>query len=296
MIKRVVEVSEGKRYLSVRYGQLIVRSGDEELGRIPCEDIGMLIVDNKAVTMTQSVFTELLGAGAAVVVCGDDHHPTGMMMPVEANSVQTARMRDQLEAKEPLKKRLWKQLVVAKIRHQAAILGAESPGYEGLSEMAQKVKSGDPDNKEAHASKLFWKYYSQEMEFRRQRYGSAPNNLLNYGYAILRAAVARAIVSAGLNASLGVHHRNKYNAFCLADDVMEPYRGYVDRKVLEVLDSGEDIEELSQPVKARLLAILHEEVNLGSFSGPMLVSMHRTVSSLVKSYSGECEKMLLPVF
>ena len=296
MIKRVVEVSEGKRYLSVRHGQLIVRSGEDELGRIPCEDIGMLIVDNKAVVMTQSVFTELLGAGAAVVVCGDDHHPAGMMMPVEANSIQTARMREQLEVKEPLKKRVWKQLVVAKIRHQAAVLGADSPGYAGLHEMAKAVKSGDPENKEAHASKLYWKYFGQEMEFRRQRYGKAPNNLLNYGYAILRAAVARAIVSAGLNASLGVHHRNKYNAFCLADDVMEPYRGYVDRKVLEVLDSGEDIEELTQPVKARLLEILHEGVDLGSFCGPLLVSLHRTVSSLVKSYSGEGDKLLLPVF
>lgn len=296
MIKRIIEISQAKSYLSIRYKQLLIRRDEEIIGQIPCEDIGMLIVDNNGVTYTHSVFLELLAAGAAVVFCGDDHHPAGMLLPTAANSVQTQRMREQLEAKEPLKKQLWKQLVVAKIRHQAAVLGEGNNGYAGLLELARQVKSGDPNNIEAQASKLYWKYYLDEVEFRRHRFGNAPNNLLNYGYSIMRAAIARAIVAGGLNASIGLHHCNKYNAFCLADDLLEPFRGFVDKKVLKLWSesSENEDEELSQSKKAEILEILYDEVTIGDYAGPLMVGLHRVVSSLVRCFQGEQKELCLP--
>ncbi len=297
MIKRIIEVSQAKTYLSVKNSQLLIRRDDEQIGQIPCEDIGMLIVDHPGVIYTHCVFTELVKAGAAVVLCGADHHPAGVFMPVESNSVQTERMRGQLLAKEPIKKQMWKQLVQSKIRHQAEVLGKDCRAYEGLQEMANAVKSGDPENKEAQASKLYWKYFGDEMEFKRHRYGKSPNNMLNYGYAIVRAAVARAIVAAGLNPSIGVHHCNKYNAFCLADDLLEAFRGFVDRRVLEIwseLSGGEGEVELDQEIKAKLLEILYDEVELGQYSGPMMVGMHRMAASVVKCFAGESKNLDLP--
>ena len=297
MIKHIIEISQAKTYLSINMNQLIIRRDNEQIGQIPCEDIGMLIVDHSGVTYTHSVFTALLNAGAAVVLCGDDHHPAGILLPVESNSIQTSRMRDQLAVKEPLKKQIWKQIVQAKIKHQAKILGPDRNAYHGLLAMAKSVRSGDPENREAQASKLYWKYFGDELEFRRQRHGSAPNNMLNYGYAIMRAAVARAIVAAGLNPTIGVHHCNKYNAFCLADDLIEPFRGFVDEKVLEVWSEkqgDEDYEQLDQPTKARLLEVLYKEVEIGGYSGPLMVGLHRVAASLVKCFSGELKKLSLP--
>ena len=311
MIGKIVEISQQRTALSIRYGQLILKREDGE-SSIPCEDIGILLVDNAATVYTHSVFTELLKAGAAVVLCGNDHLPSGCLLPIESNSIQTQRIAEQIKAKEPLRKNLWQQIVRAKIRHQAKIVkdgfGKLTTGnpeiYKGLMELISQVRSGDVSNVEARASKLFWGAYFQSMDesawaqahptnFRRNREGRPPNNLLNYGYMVMRAAVARAICSAGLLPSVGLHHRNKYNAFCLADDLVEPFRGYVENKVKEIVCGG-DWGELTQSIKARLLETLYEEVEIADYKGPLMVGLHRTAASLVRCFCSEQKEIELP--
>ena len=312
MIKRIVEISQSGAYLSVKYGQLVVKREGEELSSIPCEDIGVLLVDHRGTTYTHSVFTELLQCGAAIVLCGGDHHPAGMLLPIESNAVQTERFRQQIEAKEPVKKRLWKQIVRAKIRHQAKIAGKDSDVYPILMLLRDKVRSGDPDNIEARASKKYWAAYLADLTdsstalgmttFHRNINGMPPNNMLNYGYMVMRAAVARALCSAGLLPSLGIHHRNRYNAFCLADDLLEPFRGFVESKVRSICESEGVPDELTQGIKAQILEVLYEEVNIGStssrhvggFKGPLMVGLHRTCASLHRVFAGEQKKIDLP--
>ena len=294
MIKRIVEVSSARTHLSIEYGQLVLRREGREAGRVPCEDIGVLLIDHSGVTYTHSVFTELLKAGAAVVMCGANHHPSGMLLPIESNSVQTERFREQIEAKEPVKKGLWRQIVRAKIRHQAVLAGRGSETYKFLMGLREKVRSGDPENIEAQASKRFWRVYLGEREFRRDVEGPPPNNMLNYGYMVMRAAVARALCSAGLWACLGIHHRNRYNAFCLADDIMEPFRGFVEAKVRDICNERGIPEVLGQDIKARLLEVLYEVVSIGGFTGPLMVGLHRTAASLERCYKGEQKELELP--
>jgi len=316
MIKKIIEISESPTRLSIRLGQLIIKTqlpsesgspapprlrrvsaalrGTDSLERsIPCEDIGVLLVDNPATVYTHCVFTELLKHNAAVVFCDSNHLPAGMLLPIESNSIQTQRCTQQIKAKEPLKKKLWQQIVRAKIRHQAKIVKDNTKVHKALMELCSQVRSGDPVNVEARASKIFWSAYIQGIEFRRDSEGKPPNNLLNYGYMVMRAAVARAICSAGLLPSVGLHHRNKYNAFCLADDLVEPFRGFVEVKVREIVQS-EDWEELTQAIKARLLETLYEEVEIADYKGPLMVGLHRTAASLVRCFSGEQKKIDLP--
>ncbi|MCX5632228.1 MAG: type II CRISPR-associated endonuclease Cas1 [Phycisphaerae bacterium] len=307
MIKKIIEISQTRTSLSIKYGQLVIRSFDsaqdkQEEKSIPCEDIGVLLVDNPATNYTHCVFTELLKCGAAVVLCDNNHLPSGMLLPIEANTIQTERYAKQINAKEPLKKKLWQQIVRAKIKHQAKLVkdgfGKLTTGnpeiYKALTELVSQVRSGDPSNIEARASKLFWSAYIQGLEFRRDAEGKPPNNLLNYGYMVMRAAVARAICSAGLLPSVGLHHRNKYNAFCLADDLVEPFRGFVEAKAREIIKSGEDYEELTQAIKARLLETLYEEVEISEYKGPLMVGLHRTAASLVRCFCGEQKEIELP--
>jgi len=320
MIKRIVEISSARTHLSIKYGQLVIRENGTELSRIPCEDIGVLLVDHQGTTYTHCVFTELLAKGAAVVLCGGDHHPAGMLLPIESNSLQTERYRVQIEAKEPIKKRLWRQIVRAKIRHQAKIVGPGSDAYKPLMALRQRVRSGDPQNIEAQASKKYWPAYLQDVTdsstalgmtktalgmtkaglgmtgFRRDITGAPPNNMLNYGYMVMRAAVARALCSAGLLPSLGIHHRNRYNAFCLADDMVEPFRGFVEAKVKEICQAEGVPDELDQPVKAKLLEVLYEEVGIGGYKGPVMVGLHRTMASLQRCFAGEQKELELPEF
>ena len=294
MIKRIIEISQARTHLSIRYGQLIIKREGEQVSSIPCEDIGVLLVDHGGVTYTHSVFTELLRCGAAVVLCGGNHHPSGMLLPIESNSVQTERFRQQIEAKEPVKKRLWKQIIRAKIKHQAKLVGKDSDVYKTLMVLRERVRSGDPENVEAQASRKFWPVYMQDFEFRRDINGRPPNNLLNYGYMVMRAAVARALCSAGLLPSLGIHHRNRYNAFCLADDMLEPFRGFVEAKAREICEGEGVPEELEQPIKAKLLEVLYEPVVIGGFKGPLMVGLHRTMASLQRCFASEQKKLDLP--
>lgn len=294
MIKRVVEISTAGTHLSVKLGQLIIKQEGEIKGQIPCEDIGVLIIDHQGVSYTHSVFMELLQQGAAVVLCNGTHHPAGMLLPLETNTIQAERFRQQINAKEPLKKKLWQQIVRAKIGHQAKLVHYDEAAYKTLLALQKRVRSGDPDNIEAQASQKYWPVYLQNEAFRRKRDGGAPNNLLNYGYMVMRAAVARALCSAGLLATLGIHHRNKYNAFCLADDVVEPFRGFVEEKVRQLCDGQNGDGELDRETKAALLELLYQPVVIGGFSGPLMVGLHRTAASLARCYAGEQNQIELP--
>jgi CRISP-associated protein Cas1 len=294
VIKKIIEISQAKRHLAVRLGQLIIKENGYELSTIPCEDIGILLIDHPAVTYTHSVFTELIRCGAAVVFCGGNHHPAGMLLPIEGNTVQTERFRQQIEAKEPVKKQLWRQLVRAKIKHQAKVAGEDSEVYKELIGLRERVRSGDPENIEAQASKKFWPAFVTTIDFKRNIEGLPPNNLLNYGYTVMRAAVARALCSAGLHPSIGLHHCNKYNAFCLADDCLEPFRGFVETKVKQICESQTAVDELTQEIKAQLLEVLYQEVTIGDNAGPLMVGLHRTAASLVRCFAGEQKEMDLP--
>jgi len=296
MIKKIIEISEAGAHLAVRHAQLIVKRDGAQISSIPCEDVGVLLVDHIGVTYTHCVFTELLRCGAAVVLCGGNHQPTGMLLPIESNILQTERFREQIEAKEPVKKRLWRQIVRAKIKHQARLIGQDSDVYKVLMVLRDKVRSGDPENIEAQASKKFWPAYVQDIisEFHRDIEGRPPNNMLNYGYMVMRAAVARALCSAGLLPCLGIHHRNRYNAFCLADDMLEPFRGFAEHKVRDICKTNGVPDELTQPVKARLLEVLYEPVTIAGFEGPLMVGLHRTMASLQRCFAGEQKELDLP--
>lgn len=308
MIKKIIEISQAKTYLAVQNKQLVIRQTTAEGGcstqesKIPCEDVGVLIVDHVGTTYTHSVFAELLKNGAAIVLCGGNHHPAGMLLPIESNTLQSERFREQIEAKEPVKKRLWQQIIRAKIRHQAKLVasthsassGQSSDTYKALMALREEVRSGDPDNIEAQASKKFWAVYLPNQEFHRDIGGLPPNNMLNYGYMVMRAAVARALCSAGLLPCIGVHHHNRYNAFCLADDVVEPFRGFVEAKVRDICLSDGIPDELTQEIKAKLLEVLYQEVTIAGFGGPLMVGLHRTAASLQRCFAEEQKELELP--
>jgi CRISPR-associated protein Cas1 len=217
-----------------------------------------------------------------------------MLLPLESNTLQAERFAQQINAKEPVKKKLWQQVVRAKIRHQAKIVGKDSDVYKSLMALREQVRSGDPDNIEAQASRKFWPVFISTIDFKRDIDGPPPNNLLNYGYMVMRAAVARALCSAGLLPCLGIHHHNRYNAFCLADDVMEPFRGFVESKVKQIRETETAVDDLTQQIKAQLLEVLYQEVTIGDNAGPLMVGLHRTAASLQRCFSGEQKEIDLP--
>ena len=290
MIKRTIEISGEGNHLYISQGSLCIRRGSQIVGKVPTEDIGLLILDAPTTTYTHSVLAEVLAAGAVIIPCGKDHHPAGLFLH-QNNSLQTKRVKWQANAPLPLCKQLWKQIVQAKIKHQAGVLEHDSPTRQGLLAMVSAVRSGDPTNVEAHAARRYWPALFGK-EFRRNPNGQPPNNLLNYGYMVVRAAVARAICGAGLHPTLGLHHHNQYNAFCLADDLLEPLRPLVDRKVKELWATGTD--EINRLSKTELLSLLTEEVETAGQKGPLMVALERTTASLVRCYAGEQKKLDLP--
>jgi CRISPR-associated protein Cas1 len=233
---------------------------------------------------------------AAIVSCDSKHLPYGLMLPMSQHHAFTEKMYAQMESSEPLRKNLWQQTVAAKISNQAAVLKSLGIDAANMDYWASQVKSGDPDNYEARAAAYYWdNLFEQYDGFRRHRYGDAPNNLLNYGYAILRAIVARALVGSGLFTALGIHHKNKYNPYCLADDIMEPYRPYTDALVLEILKDNPELEELSTPIKARLLSIATVDISIDKQTSPLMVGVQRTTASVRKCFEGESRKIIYPV-
>jgi CRISPR-associated protein Cas1 len=309
MIKRTLCFTN-PAYLSLKNNQLVIKLPEVETNSslpedfkseatktIPIEDIGIVVLDNKRITITQGVMEALLENNAAVVTCNESHLPIGMHLPLVGNTTQTERMRYQIEASLPLKKQLWQQTISAKIQNQAAVLKqVRGTEVRNMLKWASEVKSGDSENLEARAAVYYWQNAFPMIEnFTRSREGVSPNNLLNYGYAILRAIVARALVSSGLLTTLGIHHRNKYNAYCLADDVMEPYRPYVDRLVMQLYDKYPDCEELTKELKAELLQIPVLDVVISGKKSPLMIAVSTTTSSLQKCYSGELRKIVYPI-
>lgn len=250
MIKRTLYFGN-PTYLKTKNEQLVIELPDTgEIKLAPIEDLGLVILDHQQITITQSVIAKLLANNCALVTCDHTHHPTGLLLNLEGNSLQSMKFQAQLSATEPLKKQLWQQTVVAKIRNQAELLVLQKVENKALLNCMKEVKSGDIDNQEARAAAYYWKrLFPDFLEFRRERFGPPPNNILNYGYAILRAMVARSLVASGLLPTLGIHHRNQYNAYCLADDIMEPYRPFVDRVVCNIIRMNGKFLEISPSVK-----------------------------------------------
>ena len=301
MIKRTLFFGN-PAYLSLKNAQLVIRLNDaqtqEEVTKtVPIEDIGVVMLEDRQITITNGAMDALLQNNCAVITCDEKHMPAGMLLPLEGHTVQSERFRMQIEASLPLKTQLWQQTVQAKIRNQASVLERMSGTEIGcMMAWANDVKSGDSENLEGRAAAYYWKSVFPEMErFVRDREGDAPNNLLNYGYAIVRAVVARALVASGLLPTFGIHHHNRYNAFCLADDIMEPYRPYVDELVIGILRSGADCCELTTDLKRQLLGLPVKEVVIGGQRSPLMNAVTQTTSSLCKCFSGELRKVLYPV-
>lgn len=303
MIKRTLYFGN-PAYLSLKFKQLVVRlpqkedeqKDEKELTRsVPIEDLGVIILDHKQITVTQALLAELLDNNCAVITCDSRQLPTGLFLPLAGNSVQNERFRLQIDASLPLKKQLWQQTVEAKIRNQAAMLKySTGEEHKNMMKWSESVRSGDVDNMEARAAVYYWKtIFPKNPYFVRDHEGGGANALLNYGYAILRAIVARALVASGLLPTLGIHHHNRYNAYCLADDIMEPYRPYVDKVVFDILQEDPDAE-VSTPVKIKLLNIPVVDVLLAGRRSPLMVAVSHTTSSLVKCFRGESRRMLYP--
>lgn len=261
----------------------------------PIEDIGVVVLDHKQITITSGVLEALLENNCAIITCDSRSMPVGLMLPLCGNTTQNERFRDQLDASLPLVKQLWQQTIKAKIENQAAVL-QECSGAETrcMKVWADDVKSGDSNNLEARAAAYYWKNLFPIKDFTRDREGIPPNNLLNYGYAVLRAIVARGLVVSGLLPTLGIHHHNRYNAYCLADDIMEPYRPYVDRLVYNMINQGVDYTELTKELKAQLLIIPTLETNIAGKRSPLMVAVGQTTASLYKCFSGELRKIFYP--
>lgn len=295
MIRKTLEFSTPGTRLSVSHRQLVIDRPDQPKVTRPIEDLGVVIVDDVRATYTQSVFLELLDAGATVLVSGRNHLPVGIMLPLDAHHVQTERHRAQIAAKEPVKKRVWQALIRAKIAQQAAVLTHFTGGHAGLAHMAGRVRSGDPENLEAQAAQRYWPRLFGAV-FRRDRDADGVNALLNYGYAVIRAAVARAIVAAGLIPSLGVHHRNRSNPFCLADDLFEPYRPYVDWRVKLLMgDETNPPPDLSQrETRAALLSLFNETVQVDERRLPLLYAIQAGATSLCRALTGGDRSLALP--
>jgi CRISPR-associated protein Cas1 len=291
MIKRTIDISDGPTFLQIENDQLILLRHREKIASIPCEDVGVLLVENRATTYTHSAMTRLLARGAVVVLCGDDHLPCGILLPLENNDLHTQRLRAQIAAGLPLRKNLWRQIVAHKITGQAMNLPEEHVERKRLLVMAEEVKSGDTSNMEGQAARFYWPAM-MGSEFRRDPDGAWPNPLLNYGYMVFRAAVARAVVAAGLHPAIGLYHSNRNNPFVLADDLVEVFRPRVDRAVVGVVSAGKSA--IDKEAKQAVLSLLAEPVSIAGQVGPLMVSLHRMMASLVRCFQGEQKKLDLP--
>ena len=302
-------------YLSLRMGQLVIKLPEVEKATSlpesmkvqsvvtrPIEDIGIVLLDNKQITITQGLLEALLENNCAVITCDSHCMPVGLMLPLCGNSIQSERFQDQISASLPLRKQLWQQTVKAKIDNQAKVLFHCTHAEIGcMQKWSNDVKSGDTDNMEARAAAYYWRnlFASQPglERFTRYREGIEPNNLLNYGYAILRAVVARALVCSGLLPTFGIHHHNRYNAYCLADDIMEPYRPYVDELVFQIVnEKGADNLQLTKEIKARMLSIPTIEIVIGGKRSPLMVGVSQTTASLYKCFNGELRRIAYPEY
>ena len=296
-------------YLSLRNAQLVLHLPEVESNKtlpeaikkeaertIPIEDIGVVILDNRRITITSGVMEALLENNCAVITCNQKSMPVGLLLPLCGNTTQNERFRSQLEASLPLRKQLWQQTIKQKILNQEHVLRINTDKETNCMRIwSNDVRSGDPDNLEARSAAYYWKnLFTNDPNFVRDREGTPPNNLLNYGYAILRAIIARALVGSGLLPTLGIHHHNRYNAYCLADDIMEPYRPYVDQLVLDIIQCNLEISDITRDLKMRLLGIPMLDVLINGKRSPLMIAAQQTTASLARCFAGESKRISYP--
>lgn len=293
MIERIIDISDEPAKLTVWLEQLVIERGENKT-TVPLAEVATVVVSNPQVTFSHPALAGIASKGASLIVCDEKHMPVGLLLPIQLHSTQTERIANQANAPLPKRKRLWQQLITAKITAQGRLLSQLHGKDFGLIKMAQSVKSGDPDNIEGQASRIYWQKLFADPAFIRKRDAEDQNRHLNYGYAVLRAIVARAICACGLHPSLGIHHHNRYDAFCLASDLMEPFRPIVDRAVALWVKENDPLAPLDKQAKSAILAPLIARYDLDGESRTLFDIMSRVASSLALVYMGEREKLLLP--
>jgi CRISP-associated protein Cas1 len=294
MTDRIIDISTDAARLHVRHEQLVIEIAERPEATVPLAELACLVVSNPRVSYSHTALAGLAAAGGAMVVCDEKHLPIGMMLPLAGHSVQAERFEAQAQAAEPKKKQIWKQLVTAKIGAQGRALQELRGKDLGLGEMARRVKSGDTENLEAQASRRYWPAIFNDEQFRRDRQKEDQNRQLNYGYAVLRAIVARAICGAGLHPSLGVFHHNRYDTFCLADDLMEPFRPLVDRAVVKIVEERGRECPMDKECKAALIGPIIGRYELEGEDRTLFDIAARTASSLAQVFMGKAERLVLP--
>jgi CRISPR-associated protein Cas1 len=294
MIKRTLFISN-PYHLSLKNKQLLISAGNGiAVGTAPVEDVGFIVLDHPQISFTMKLVEELSEHNVAMVFCDSKHMPSSMLLPLDSHHIQNELFRSQISSSEPLKKNLWKQTIESKIKNQANLLEKLGKNSKQLKVLAKNIKSGDSDNREGFAARIYWTALLGK-EFVRDRYGAPPNPFLNYGYILLRSAVARALAGSGLLATLGIFHRNRYNAFCLADDIMEPYRPYVDELVFHIHLKYPGTVMLEKEHKAELLQLLTCDVMIGENKRPLMIALSQTTASLARCFSGEQRLITYPV-
>lgn len=290
MLKRTLLI-ENKASIHSKNLQLIIKTETREAS-VPIEDIGFLVIDHIETYLSIHAMNLLIENNASIIICSKNHQPTGLFLNLNSHHIQQEIFKKQIEATIPLKKQLWQQTVIEKIKNQGELLTRINGTKNPLNHFASKVQSGDTSNMEGAAAAHYWKVFF-EIDFRRERFGDYPNNFLNYGYAILRAATARALSGSGLLNTLGIHHKSKYNAFALADDIMEPFRPIVDELVYEIMLNYEE-QELTTELKAKLLELLTRTVYFRNEKSTLMIALQKTASSLQQCYYGERKKINYP--
>lgn len=296
MVKRTLHFGN-PAHLSVQNKQLIVELKDDNRTKhtIPIMDIGMVVLEHPQITLTMSVMQFLLEEKVALISCNQNYMPAGMFIPFDANTEQTQVMLRQVEASAPLKKQLWQQTIKMKIHNQAKVLDKLGLNSQRLHHLKENILSGDTTNCEGQAAAYYWNQL-YGSDFIRSQERNTPNAQLNYGYAILRSVVARSLTASGLHPSLGIFHRNKYNAFCLADDIMEPYRPFVDWLVIQLLEDDADSVELTKDQKIALLKLPQLDITMGKVTRPLFHAVSMTTAGLNRCFKGELRKIPFPEF
>ena len=298
MIKRILCFTN-PAHLSLHLKQLVVEQTQADKTEtikhtISIEDIGVVIMESPQITITQALMAALLDNNCAVITCDSHHLPAGLLLPLDNHNLQSERFREQIYASEPLRKQMWQQTIVSKINSQAYVLRRQNIECRNMEMWAKSVRSGDSDNLEGRAAAYYWRNVFGDSDFVRGQFGDMPNGLLNYGYSIVRAMMARALVAAGLLPTLGIHHHSRYDAYCLADDIMEPYRAFVDLQVLDMWKRYGNVEELSPALKKELLSLATIDVQIEAHRSPMMIAMQTTANSVQRCFSGVSRKIIYP--
>lgn len=299
MIKRTLYFGSGA-YLSVKDSQLVVQLAEDTTNTkktMPIEDIGVVILDNPQITITQRVLVQLLENNVAVITCNQFHHPIGLQLCLDSNTLQSERFQTQINASESLRKNLWQQTIVSKIYNQAMVLKDFDVPIRNMITWSNSVFSGDSKNHEARAAAYYWKNLLESHDnFTRERFGEYPNNFFNYAYAILRAITARSLVASGLLPTLGIHHKNRYNSYCLADDIMEPYRPFADKLIINIIRKYPQEETLTTQIKQEILKLPIIDVEINKKTSPLQIAMQETTSSLAQCFNSTRRKIKYPIF